>query len=39
MDDVSIIGVVREKDQGCHLHLRSGQNVAITAQGWIHFTS
>jgi thiamine-monophosphate kinase len=39
MDDVSIIGVVREKVQGCHLHLRSGQNVAITAQGWIHFTS
>ncbi len=37
MEDVSIIGVVREKSQGCWLQLRSDQTVPITAQGWVHF--
>jgi thiamine-monophosphate kinase len=37
MDDVSIIGVIREKSRGCILQLRSGQQVAISAQGWAHF--
>ena len=37
MDDVSIIGVNRDKAQGCNLHLRSEQIVPITAQGWLHF--
>lgn len=37
MEDVSIIGVVREASQGCFLHLRSGQAVALSAQGWAHF--
>lgn len=37
MDDVSIIGVIREKSRGCMLQLRSGQQVAISAQGWAHF--
>jgi thiamine-monophosphate kinase len=39
MEDVSIIGVIRDKAQGCNLHLRSEQIVPITAQGWVHFQS
>jgi thiamine-monophosphate kinase len=37
MEDVSIIGVAREADQGNRLILKSGQIVDITAQGWTHF--
>ncbi len=37
MEDVSIIGVIREKDRGCRLQLRSGQDTDILAQGWTHF--
>ena len=39
MEDVSIIGVIREKQQGCRLQLRSGQDIPLSAQGWVHFQS
>jgi len=37
MEDVSIIGVVREASAGKKLVLNSGQSVDIVAQGWQHF--
>jgi thiamine-monophosphate kinase len=37
MEDVSIIGVIREKDRGCVLELKSGQTINLSAQGWQHF--
>ena len=37
MDDVSIIGVVREQSSGKNLIMRSDQIIPITAQGWTHF--
>jgi thiamine-monophosphate kinase len=37
MEDVSIIGVAREKDSGNKLVLKSGQVIDISAQGWTHF--
>jgi len=37
MEDVSIIGVVREPADGKKLVLKSGQVIDITAQGWVHF--
>lgn len=37
IDDVSIIGVVREQSRGCQLQLRSGQQIPLSAQGWAHF--
>lgn len=39
MEDVSIIGVIREESQGKSLILKSGQVVEIQAQGWTHFKS
>lgn len=39
MEDVSIIGVIREETQGKSLILKSGQVVEIEAQGWTHFKS
>jgi thiamine-monophosphate kinase len=39
MEDVSIIGVIREESQGKSLILKSGQVVDIQAQGWTHFKS
>ncbi len=39
MEDVSIIGVIREESQGKSLILKSGQVVEIKAQGWTHFKS
>jgi len=39
MEDVSIIGVIREETQGKSLILKSGQVVEIQAQGWTHFKS
>jgi thiamine-monophosphate kinase len=39
MEDVSIIGVIREESQGKSLILKSGQVVEIEAQGWTHFKS
>ena len=37
MEDVSIIGVVREESSGKNLIMRSDQIIPITAQGWVHF--
>ena len=37
MEDVSIIGVVREESSGKNLIMRSDQIIPITAQGWTHF--
>lgn len=37
MDDISIIGVVKEASAGNIINLRSGQSVQIQAQGWKHF--
>jgi thiamine-monophosphate kinase len=37
MEDVSIIGVIREAASGKKLVLRSDQVIEITAQGWTHF--
>jgi len=37
MQDVSIIGVVKPKESGNLIHLKSGQQVGIQAQGWKHF--
>jgi len=37
LEDVSIIGVVRDPSEGKKLILKSGQVVDITAQGWVHF--
>jgi len=39
MEDVIVIGVIRDKAHGCNLHLRSEQFVSMTAQGWVHFQS
>ncbi len=39
MEDVSIIGVIREESQGKSLILKSSQVVDIQAQGWTHFKS
>jgi hypothetical protein len=39
MEDVSIIGVIREESLGKSLILKSGQVVEIQAQGWTHFKS
>jgi hypothetical protein len=39
MKDVSIIGVNRDKAQGCNLLLRSEQIMPMTAQVWVHFQS
>ncbi len=37
LNDITIIGVVKEKSTGNILNLKSGQAVDIKAQGWIHF--
>lgn len=37
MEDISIIGVAREKGSGNKLILKSGQVMDISAQGWVHF--
>lgn len=37
MEDVSIIGVIREESSGKNLIMRSDQILPITAQGWTHF--
>jgi len=37
MEDVSIIGIVREENSGKNLVMRSDQIIPITAQGWVHF--
>lgn len=37
LDDVSIIGVVKEADSGNRVILRSGDAVELKAQGWVHF--
>lgn len=37
LEDVSIIGVIRNESEGKKLVLNSGQAVDITAQGWVHF--
>jgi thiamine-monophosphate kinase len=37
MEDVSIIGVIRDASAGKKLVLKSGQVIDITAQGWQHF--
>jgi thiamine-monophosphate kinase len=37
LEDVSIIGVIRDASAGKKLVLNSGQSVEITAQGWQHF--
>jgi len=37
LEDVSIIGVIRDESAGKKLVLNSGQTVDISAQGWQHF--
>ncbi|MBL7801454.1 MAG: thiamine-phosphate kinase [Chitinophagales bacterium] len=36
---ISIIGKIVEKEEGCLLVTKGGNRVAITAQGWNHFSS
>jgi thiamine-monophosphate kinase len=36
---ISIIGKIVEKEDGCLLVTKGGNRVAITAQGWNHFSS
>jgi thiamine-monophosphate kinase len=35
--DISIIGVVKPADYGKKLVLKSGQEIDLKAQGWVHF--
>jgi thiamine-monophosphate kinase len=37
LDDVSIVGVVKETESGNRVILRSGDAVELKAQGWVHF--
>lgn len=37
MDDISIIGVVKEPSAGNYIQLKSGQAIELKAQGWVHF--
>jgi len=39
MEDVSVIGDIRDKAQGSNLHLRREQIVLMTVQDWVHFRS